>query len=158
MTDRETFPSLRDEVGEDPARWLDRDLLARQTTRVTYTTDDLGRTHAQIKPDTATSTDGEKVHQRIAGIRSLPLLRAWRAVERKLGRGDDGGPRDRVMDWLAEREDELDAMRDRPERERYLPEGPIPSTESSATWADRDGGERSTTYRRNRPTFGSGEA
>jgi hypothetical protein len=98
------------------------------------------------------------VRQRIAGIRSLPLLRAWRAVERQLRRGDDGGPRDRVLSWLDDREQELEARQDRDDRERYLPEGPLERTESSAAWSDCDGGSRSSTFVSSESTFGTAVA
>lgn len=147
MTDRETFPAIREQHGEDPARYLDRDLVERDGTRVTYGTDHRGRTTANTRPDEDTSPHGERVRQRIEGIRSVELLRAWRAVERRLGRGPDGGPRQKVLDWIDDREEELDD----PNPRAY---GPIRSTESCATWPDRDGGERSSTFQRTERTFG----
>jgi hypothetical protein len=147
VTDRETFPDLRERFGEDPARYLDRDLMERDGTRVTYGTDHRGRTTANIRADEDTSPHGERVRQRIEGIRSLELLRAWRAVERRLGRGPSGEPRQKVLDWIDEREKELAEPNPRAV-------GPIRSTVSCATWPDRDGGERSSTFQRSERTFG----
>ena len=147
MTDPETVPALREQHGEDPARYLDRDLTERDGTRVTYGTDYRGRTTANIRPDEDTSPHGERVRQRIEGIRSVELLRAWRAVERRLGRGPDDGPRQKVLNWIDDREEELAESNPRAV-------GPIRSTESCATWPDRDGGERSSTYQRTERTFG----
>ncbi|SFR92584.1 hypothetical protein SAMN05216559_1104 [Halomicrobium zhouii] len=64
--DCERFPELREHLGEDPARWLDWPILVER--------------------------DRERlVRTRIESIDRIEVIRAWKAVERALGRGDDGG-------------------------------------------------------------------
>lgn len=99
--DREQFPQLKDDVGEDPARFLDHDLVSSEWSAI--------------------------VEFRIRGIDRLPVLRAWLAIERRL----DRGPRDYVIDLLEERERFLQEHGDRPRdlrdaddlSERYYPGG-----------------------------------
>lgn len=98
--------------GEDPGRWLDQDLL----------------------DSPAWST----VQARIRGIRDLDLLEHWECVERDLGRGRDGGPRNAVMTRLQARREviqESDTL-DTPIEE--LPRIERPSTESEPTWVYED--------------------
>lgn len=57
--DREQFPSLQEDIGEDPARFLDRDLLSERNLALA----------------------------RIRGIDHLAVCRAWIAVERRIDRG-----------------------------------------------------------------------
>lgn len=78
--DRERFPILEEQIGEDPARFLDCDLLDEDDDRL------------------------ELVAARIRGIRFTKVIRAWIAVERNLGRGHDDRPRDLVIDLLEQRE------------------------------------------------------
>lgn len=89
--DRETFPRLQEELGEDPARFLDQPLFD-------------GGDH--------TSSPGAMMRARIRGIDHLATLRAWKAVERNL----DRGPRDRVMELLEDREEYLQQHGDRDKR------------------------------------------
>lgn len=60
----------------------------------------------------------------IRGIDTIPRLRAWRAIERRLGRGAGNGPRSVVLDLLDARERELEVIGERPDR---LPHGPLQS-------------------------------
>jgi hypothetical protein len=78
--DRERFPSLKEDIGEDPARYLDHDLIERGS-RATSTT---------LQP---------LVRARIRGIDEIGVVRAWIAVERRL----DRGPRESVIELLEER-------------------------------------------------------
>ena len=80
--DRETFPKVAEEIGEDPARFLDRELVG-----------------------TGDSAPAMLVKARVRGIRKLSTVRAWKAVERALGRGPDDGPREGVMRLLRQREE-----------------------------------------------------
>lgn len=90
--DRERFPEIERRIGEDPARWLDRDLVERG-------------------PSHTTRTNRELVLARIRGIDYLGVANAWIQVEREL----DRGPRDRVIETLEERRDFLIEYGDRPE-------------------------------------------
>lgn len=58
---------IKDAIGENPAHFLDRDLVQNG--------------HNQLLPD--------MIHDRIKGIDRLDVLNAWRAAERKLQRGQD---------------------------------------------------------------------
>jgi len=90
--DREAFPSLRDHLGEDPARFLDRPL---------------------VEPShQGTSSPFLLAKARIRGIDDAEVIRAFRAVERRIERG----PRDEVLDLLDEREDVLDEIGEREDR------------------------------------------
>lgn len=107
MLDREEFPNLREDIGEDPARYLDHDYFLMCET----------------------------IRARIRGIDSFAVLRAWEAVERRI----DRGPRDKVLEWLEEREAELGEIGEREDR----PDGPIERDvpEKTAVWVDDDGDE-----------------
>ncbi|WP_424001216.1 hypothetical protein ACOZ4I_15765 [Haloarcula salina] len=87
---------LRDQIGEDPARWLDWDLLSHADRR-------------------------EMVFDLIDGMDSLQRVRAWRAVERRLAARDDRDPRAKIMQRLDQREEWLELHGERPDR---LPCGP----------------------------------
>lgn len=81
--DYQTFSTIEENEGEDPARFL----------------------HLEIAPDAeyAPGSNGQLIFARIQGLETQSLVRAWQAVERQL---HDGG-RDRVLDALDEREQEL---------------------------------------------------
>jgi hypothetical protein len=95
-SERMRCPTLVESIGEDPARWLDADLLA----------DD----------DRASM-----VKTLIDGIDSLQRVRAWRAVERRLAARDDRDPRAPIMQRLDQREEWLKLHGERVDR---LPYGP----------------------------------
>jgi hypothetical protein len=86
----ESVPAWRQaiaaEIGEDPGRWLDRDLVERG-------------------PNHTDRTMQRAVHGRIQGIRSREVLDAWQTVEVRLGREEC--PRQRIMAWLNQRDQVL---------------------------------------------------
>ncbi|MCU4799783.1 hypothetical protein OB920_05310 [Halobacteria archaeon HArc-gm2] len=132
--DRERFPDLGERLGEDPARWLDWPILGNR--------------------------DRERfVKTRIESIDRVAVLRAWKAVERRLGRGESGGPRSGIIDALDEREAVLDEIGERPDRLEARDEprnlGPV-----ETSWPDRpdvdEPGDRAVYSRPRR--FGPGEA
>ncbi|MFB6071120.1 MAG: hypothetical protein ABEJ76_08865 [Halanaeroarchaeum sp.] len=75
--DRETYPAIADRIGEDPARYLDRDLLTPASDDVQ---DDL-------------------FAARLSGIDRLEVIEAWIEVETRLQRG----PRQHVLARLNQR-------------------------------------------------------
>lgn len=83
---------LKKDIGENPARFLDRRL-------VEYGQDHTDHTFARM------------VRDRIKGIDRLAVVNAWIAVERKL----DRGPRDRVIDLLEQRREFLQEHGERPD-------------------------------------------
>ncbi|QLG63182.1 hypothetical protein [Halorarum salinum] len=91
----ESFPGLREEIGEDPARFLDVPLLGFRNA----------------------STPFGLARARIRGIDEIATANAWLAVERALGRGDDDGPREQVVDLLEARIDDLEGEGERPSDE-----------------------------------------
>jgi hypothetical protein len=109
--DRERFPALKDEIGEDPARYLDVERVE----------------------------DLQLARARIRGIDSLATLRAWKAVERNLSANGvvSEHHRQQVMQWLDEREAYLEEHGDRDER--VEPGGRTPSPPAEWSWPDRDG-------------------
>jgi len=114
--DRERFPELRERLGEDPARWLDAEILGTGTKHVD------GRSRM--------------VRDRIESIDRIVVIRAWKAVERRLGRGEDGGPRSGIIDALDEREKVLEEIGERPDRLEPRTEArDLPPVETS--WPDR---------------------
>jgi hypothetical protein len=94
--DRLECASIREQIGEDPARWLDWDFLADSGRKVL-------------------------VMSLINGIDDMQRLRAWRAVERRLAARDDREPRGPIMQRLDQREQWLELHGERPDR---LPFGP----------------------------------
>ncbi len=76
--------NVREAIGEDPGRFLDRPLF---------------------DGDQHTSSPGTFVRARIRGITRLDVVRAWIAVERQL----DRGPRQRVIEMLEDREATIEA-------------------------------------------------
>lgn len=121
-------PALEESIGEDPARWLDRDLMTRTTRRQEPDTSD-SLTAMRLVVDKSVSSPWETVRSVIDGIDSLERIRAWRAVERKLANDEhnDGArnpleePRGAVMNRLDQREQWLKIHGERPDR---LPFGP----------------------------------
>jgi hypothetical protein len=109
--DRETFPSLQAEIGEDPARYLDVDRVA----------------------------DLELARARIRGIDFIEVIRAWKAVERNLCANGvvSEHHRSTVMAWLDEREAELEEIGERDAR--VEPGSRTPSPAATFEWPDRDG-------------------
>jgi len=109
--DRERFPRAKTHIGEDPARYLDVDRVS----------------------------DLELARARIRGIDFIEVIRCWRAVERQLHeRGVvSEHHRQRVMEWLDEREAELEEIGERDERVQH--DGRTPSPAAEWSWPDRDG-------------------
>lgn len=123
-------PKLVEGIGEDPARWLDWDLLAD-------------------------SQRAEMVRTLIDGIDSFERLRAWRAVERKLANDDYNGnarnpleePRGPIMQRLDQREQWLELNGERSDRHEHGPrescdccdaDGFLTAAELRERIADRD--------------------
>jgi hypothetical protein len=134
-SDRETFPSLAEDLGEDPARFLDRELIERG-------------------PGHTNETAKALVVARIEGIDRVEVARAWRAVERALAEKHDREPRQAIVKRLEERVAWLEAHGDRDDRlgeprdpEELHERAEEIATESVARWPDRDGSERSAVYR-----------
>jgi len=101
--DRFEAANTRDRIGEDPARWLDQDLMSHSDRR-------------------------DMVATLIESMDSIERVRAWRVVERGLAaadadesRVDIDKPRGRIMQWLDQREEWLSQHGERPAR---LPAGP----------------------------------
>jgi hypothetical protein len=107
--DRDKFPNVQEDIGEDPARYLDVERVEEL----------------------------QLARARIRGIDFIAVVRAWKAVERNLY------PRPKVLEWLDEREAELKEIGDRDERmaaqDIEARREATPSTESVATFSDRDG-------------------
>lgn len=142
---------LKDDLGEDPGRFLDRDLLSRP---IAYhrVDDEHGGTRMETRPDTDCSTAATLVSARIRGIDRLDRLSAWRAVERKL----DRGPRPKVMALLQEREQVLQEHGERPDRLDEQDRRDLEPTESVVEWPERDEGERSAMFSSERAFGGPG--
>jgi len=109
---RRRFDSLKDDIGEDPARWLDWDLLNHPDRR-------------------------QVVRSLIKGIDQVKRVRAWQAVERRLADQDDREPRAKILQWLDQREEWLELHGERSDRlqERDEPRD-LPPVET--TYPDRD--------------------
>ncbi|MFY4814577.1 hypothetical protein ACOJIV_18045 [Haloarcula sp. AONF1] len=115
-TSRATYPEIKAEIGEDPARWLDQNLLERTVVRQEVDpTSEFGE--MRLVEDTDVSTPGQLVLSRIRGIDSLLVIRYWLEAEHDLERG----PRDTIVDALQARADTLKRIGERPDR---LPDGP----------------------------------
>ena len=122
---REQFPQIVQEIGEDPARFLDAPLL---------------------EPDREGASPFLLAKARVRGIDRVDVLQAWIDVEVALERG----PREPVIALLNQRKAELGELGERPERlgdQRWFNPDP---PKSIAVWPENDDGEQSTTY--SRPT------
>jgi len=117
--DRERFPEVAEVIGEDPARWLDRDLFDHGVTRHRWIEGDPYPEYAP-RPDEDVSAPGQMIRDRIQGIDDLSVIARWLEVEHALGRG----PRDRVVELLEARAAELKEIGERPERLQYGPREP----------------------------------
>ena len=87
--DREHYPGLYAEIGEDPAQFLDHDLLG----------------------DSRHDTPLRTAIARIKGIDSLSVANAWLAIERRL----DRGPREQIVELLEARIAHLEDVGERPD-------------------------------------------
>jgi len=96
VNDRDATPGwqrrLKRKLGENPARFLDHELVDRGSRHTDRTLQRLARA-------------------RIRGIDKIGVVNAWIAVERKL----DRGPRDRIIDLLEERKAYLEEYGERPD-------------------------------------------
>jgi len=110
---RQHFPGMQEDLGEDPARWLDRDLFSHGITRLEER-DSPGYNEAsqRVVRDADVSAPGELIRDRISGIDKVAVARGWKAIERRLERTPDGG-RDVVIGYLEDRIDELEANGER---------------------------------------------
>jgi len=87
--DREEFPEVAAEIGEDPARFLDVPLIA---------------------PDQIGSSPFLLAAARISSIEDIETANAWIRVEEQL----DRGPRKGVLKRLHDRKEEIDTAADEP--------------------------------------------
>jgi hypothetical protein len=112
--DRARYPEIKALHGEDPARWLDWQILG----------------------------DGDRefmVRTRIASIDEIGLCRAWIAVERDL----DRSTRRHIITRLEQRIQELEEIGERPDRLAFGPRRP-PELQADAQtdWYRIEDGER----------------
>jgi hypothetical protein len=109
--DREEYPSLKADIGEDPARYLAVERL-----------EELKLARARIR-----------------GIDFIQVIRAWKAVERNLSERSvvSEHHRQTVMRWLDEREAELEEIGERDERVESG--GREPSPAATWSWPNREG-------------------
>lgn len=125
--DREEFPEIDGQMGEDPARFLDKPLAPDY-----YTDGD--------------TTPMALAKARIRGIRKASVACRWLEVENRL----DRGPRESIVERLEQRARELQkhGERDLPGRDpdELRERAAALTTESVAVWPDREGGQRSVTY------------
>jgi hypothetical protein len=98
-----------DHIGEDPARWLDRDLVG-------------GDPGGGMDPRAWLAV-------RVDGIDELAVVRAWQAVERRLAKRDGREPRQAVLDLLDDREAALREQGERWDRPETDP-GSVPSRDA----------------------------
>ncbi|WP_135806033.1 hypothetical protein [Halorussus marinus] len=143
MNDRDATPDwqrrLKRKLGENPARFLDHDLVERGSRHTDRTLQPL-------------------VRARIRGIDKIGVVNAWIAVERKL----DRGPRDRIIELLEERKAYLEEYGERPDLatarlderpSRYQPHSrDLPATE--VTYVTADGERVPADKRPTKPTVG----
>jgi len=151
---------LQERIGEDPARWLDQDLLEITAQRVQVREREDYYDEVVLVTDHDVSPTGEQVRALIRGMDRIERIEACRAAERRLGRGEDGGPWSLVIDMLDERRAELEEIGERPDR---LPCGPWQSHEewqAAGTDVDVDDvrASRSSTPTATSSSSGSGSA
>lgn len=98
---------LKQEIGEDPGRFLDAELVERG-------------------PNHTDQTNQRLVRARIRGIDRAEVARAWIAVERRLASEHDREPRQRVLELL---EDRLKYLEDHGDREERVDLDAVPPVE-----------------------------
>lgn len=82
---------------------------------------------------------------RISGIDRQEVIVEWLRVERELERG----PRERVIEWIQERNREILERGNRDDQlATAVDHDDVESTESVAVWSDRDSGQRTPGYSR----------
>ena len=121
------FPGIEARIGENPARWLDQELIER------------GPSHTDV-------TNQSMVIARIRGIDKIGVVNAWIQVEREL----DRGPRKPVIGKLEQRRDELIANGERPdgptmtaaERRARAARLYDEADKDDAVWTDREDGKQ----------------
>lgn len=117
----QAFPKIVERIGENPARFLDRDVMG--TTP-----------EGQSKPSLM-------LEARIQGIDYLEVIGCYLAVETQLDREEC--PRSGVMNLLEERKAWLEDHGDRDERAEYAATpGTVETTESCVEWNTDDGEQR----------------
>jgi hypothetical protein len=110
---REQFARAVEAIGEDPARFLDRDLFGHGVGRLKDRDEaDFEQGDQRIVRDGEVSEPGEMIRDRIHGIDRLSVAASWMEVERELERTPDDG-RDVVIQMLRDRIDELEANGER---------------------------------------------
>jgi len=149
---REHYERLRRELNEDPARFLDRDLFDHGQVRLEQReTSDWNESNQRAVRDDDVSAPGEMMRDRIQGIDSIAVARAWRAVERGLDRTPEGG-RDIIIEFIENRIDELEEQgeRDLPglppeeQRDRAVEAYEAVAPKDGATYLDEDGEVQNT--------------
>lgn len=115
----QSFPRITERIGENPARFLDRDLLASTPE---------GQSQSLLM-----------VEARIRGIDFLDVCIAYLAVETQLERDDC--PRQGVLRRLEARKEWLKENGDRPRGKQYDHDA-IDSTKSIVKWATESGEQR----------------
>lgn len=118
--DRQVYPHVEDRVGEDPSRFLDREILTRPAIKRSKRTDD---GHRRV-PDTNVGDPLEFIAARISGIDRLGVIGAWQAVEYDLIRSPgehwrDQGGREKILELLYDRAAELEANGGREEQLKH---------------------------------------
>jgi len=100
--------AMVENIGEDPARWLDRNLehhgVPQLKEREFSAWDE---PNYRLVPEEDVSKPLSMVKGRIDGIDSIAVARAWQAVERRLRSTPEGG-RDVIIDHLDERIEQLE--------------------------------------------------
>ena len=110
---REEFATLVEDIGEDPARFLDRDLFDHGITRLEERdAPAFDEANQCVVREDVVSAPGKMIRDRIDGIETIAVARAWKAIERRLERTPEGG-RDVIIGLLDDRIDELEANGER---------------------------------------------
>ncbi|WP_181685837.1 hypothetical protein [Halorhabdus salina] len=112
--DRVECPDIAEEIGHDPARFLDRDLAESEHYRLDIDRDSSGSVvDCRLVPDQHCSTGAALVKAVINGIDHLDVIDAWIEVETQRL---DRGPRESVIALLNQRRAELQEIGERPDR------------------------------------------
>jgi len=147
---REHYERLRRELNEDPARFLDCDLFDHGQVRLEPRENpEWNESNQRAVRDDDVSAPGEMMRDRIRGIDSIAVARAWRAVERGLDRTPEGG-RDIIIDFIETRiaeleehgERELPGLSPEEQRERGVEAHESVAPKPDAVYLDEDGQEQ----------------
>jgi len=134
------FPNIEEDLGYNPARFLDWRLVGAGPAD-----SDIGNGRLML------------LKAKIRGVDRIAVLRAFEAVERNPRVGPEEGPRSGVIQLLHQREDQLSERGERPDRLPYGPRRPPSMLDVESAAPDRERTAADRLHARRRAATDGGE-